>query len=541
MQNRYLEYFNDSPTLFIKFKGNSSKVEYITNNVTTLLGYTLEEVLDSNFSFENIIHKGDYKLIKDEIKELEFSNEIELSPYRVLTKNSNYIWIKEIRKKFYDNKINENHICSYISNITKEVNLKKNLFYTNKIIKTVYDNSVHLIALLKPNGTLIKANKTALEFINKDEKEIINKKFWDTNWWDESQKQIIKKDLKKASKGFLVHSEKKVLDEYYIELTIKPVYDENRVIYLVCEGKDITQAKKKEKKINHYNEIINKQLISITNKEGIIKECSDAFCELTGYDKNELVGKKHNILKHPNNNNNNNNDDKYKDLWETITLNRTWKGKLKNKTKDGRSFWVENTITPNCDENGNIESYTAIYNNITTNKKIKEKLITDELTGIYNRRYFNKIFKKYYKKFQKYNEKFVLMIVDIDYFKQYNDNYGHSKGDEVLKDVAQTLKLNLRKCDYVFRIGGEEFAILVAINRHNVSKIIANKLKEAIYNLNIIHEFSFYRRLTISVGIKQINEKLLLKNKIEIFNEADKALYKAKQNGRNRVFTFFDT
>ncbi len=120
MQNRYLEYFNDSPTLFIKFKGNSSKVEYITNNVTTLLGYTLEEVLDSNFSFENIIHKGDYKLIKDEIKELEFSNEIELSPYRVLTKNSNYIWIKEIRKKFYDNKINENHICSYISNITKE-------------------------------------------------------------------------------------------------------------------------------------------------------------------------------------------------------------------------------------------------------------------------------------------------------------------------------------------------------------------------------------------------------------------------------------
>jgi diguanylate cyclase (GGDEF)-like protein/PAS domain S-box-containing protein len=537
MQNRYLEYFNDSPTLFIKFKGNSSKVEYITNNVTTLLGYTLEEVLDSNFSFENIIHRGDYKVIKKELEELNTTNEIELSPYRVLTKNSNYIWIKEIRKKFYDNKINENHICSYISNITKEVNLKKNLFYTNKIIKTVYDNSVHLIALLKPNGTLIKANKTALEFINKDEKEIINKKFWDTNWWDESQKQIIKKDLKKASKGFLVHSEKKVLDEYYIELTIKPVYDENRVIYLVCEGKDITQAKKKEKKINHYNEIINKQLISITNKEGIIKECSDAFCELTGYDKNELVGKKHNILKHPNNNN----DEKYKDLWETITLNKTWKGKLKNKTKDGRAFWVENIITPNCDENGNIESYTAIYNNITRNKKIKEKLITDELTGIYNRRYFNKIFKKYYKRFQKYDEKFVLMIIDIDYFKQYNDNYGHSKGDEVLKDVAQTLKLNLRKCDYVFRIGGEEFAILVSINKHNVSKIIANKLKEAIYNLNIIHEFSFYKRLTISVGVKQINKKPLLRNKIEIFNDADKALYKAKQNGRNRVFTFLDT
>lgn len=133
------------------------------------------------------------------------------------------------------------------------------------------------------------------------------------------------------------------------------------------------------------------------------------------------------------------------------------------------------------------------------------------------------------------------MIIDIDYFKQYNDNYGHLKGDEVLKDVAQTLKLNLRKCDYVFRIGGEEFAILISINKHNVSKIIANKLKEAIYNLNITHEFSFYKRLTISIGVKQVNKKPLLKNKIEIFNDADKALYKAKQNGRNRVFTFLDT
>lgn len=533
MQNRYLEYFNQSPTLFIKFKDSGNKIDYITNNVKTLLGYSVEESLSDDFHFSKLIHKSDLKALNNEIKRLNICNEIELSAYRILTKNSNYIWVKEIRKKFYDSKANKEHICSYITNVTKEINLKKNLFYTNKVIKTIYDNSVHLIALLKPNGTVIKANKTALEFINKQEKDVTRKKFWQTEWWSEEQRTSIKKEVKKASQGRLVNNEKLLFNKYHIEFTIKPVYDENRVIYLVCEGKDITQAKKKEKKITHYNEIINKQLISITDKNGVIKECSDAFCELTGYSKSELVGNRHNILRDPSSD-----DEKYKRLWETITLNKTWRGKLKNRTKDGKVVWVENTITPNCDENGDIETFTAIYNNITNNKKIKEKLITDELTQIFNRRHFNKIFKKYCKKFKKYEEPFVLMIIDIDYFKQFNDNYGHLRGDEVLKTVAQTIKSNLRKCDYVFRIGGEEFAVLVSLNKQNVSKIIAQKLKNAIYELNIEHEYSFYKRITISIGINDINKKPLLKKRTQLFNEADKALYRAKNSGRNRVYTF---
>lgn len=130
------------------------------------------------------------------------------------------------------------------------------------------------------------------------------------------------------------------------------------------------------------------------------------------------------------------------------------------------------------------------------------------------------------------------MIIDIDYFKQFNDNYGHLRGDEVLKTVAQTIKSNLRKCDYVFRIGGEEFAVLVSLNKQNVSKIIAQKLKNAIYELNIEHEYSFYKRITISIGINDINKKPLLKKRTQLFNEADKALYRAKNSGRNRVYTF---
>ncbi len=140
---------------------------------------------------------------------------------------------------------------------------------------------------------------------------------------------------------------------------------------------------------------------------------------------------------------------------------------------------------------------------------------------------------KYLKSF---NKNFSLRIIDIDSFKQYNDNYGHLKGDEVLSKVAKNLKESLRKNDYVFRIAGEEFASLVTNSNENSILTVANKLKDAIYNLNIEHKFSNFNRVFISLGIKTIDKKIEEKlGKNKIFLEADNALYKAKREGINRI------
>ncbi|MFY9075448.1 hypothetical protein CRU99_11305 [Malaciobacter mytili] len=532
---QYIKYFDDSPITFFKYKKDYT-LDYVTSNVEKLLGYSAEEFLSNKIDFESLIHKNDKEKIQEQFNCIEFEEEITLEPYRLKTKENNYIWIKETKKVFF-NENNEKEICSYIQDITKEINLKQNLFYTNKIIKTVYDNSLHLIALLKSNGTILRINKTALDIIKDKEEKVLNIKFWNASWWiSEEEKFQLKTEIKKATKGEIVVSEKNILDKECnildIELTIKPVYDDNRIIYLVCEGRDITLHKLKEKKINHYNEIINKQLISITDKDGIIKDCSEGFCKLTGYSKNELIGKKHTVLKHPQTK-----DKLYRNLWETILSKKIWKGRHKNLTKDKKVFWVENLISPNLDQNGNLEGFTAIYNNITNSKKIKDLLVIDTLTKIYNKRYFNKIFKKFIKKFENFNKSFSLIIIDIDFFKQYNDNYGHLKGDEVLSKVARTLKETLRKNDYVFRIGGEEFAVLVTNSNENSILTVAKKLKDAIYNLNLEHKFSEFNRVTISLGIKTINEKNEEKiDKNKIFLDADNALYKAKREGRNKIF-----
>lgn len=124
--------------------------------------------------------------------------------------------------------------------------------------------------------------------------------------------------------------------------------------------------------------------------------------------------------------------------------------------------------------------------------------------------------------------------MDIDYFKRYNDTYGHQEGDEALIKISTFLKSFFKnyKAD-VFRLGGEEFAILLISKDKKEATLLANNLKDGIENLKIIHEKSEVSSyMTSSTGVAFLEEDIESK---ELYIKADKALYKAKQEGRNRV------
>ena len=135
------------------------------------------------------------------------------------------------------------------------------------------------------------------------------------------------------------------------------------------------------------------------------------------------------------------------------------------------------------------------------------------------------------------NNYFSFLIIDVDYFKQYNDTYGHQKGDLALEKVANVLKNKSNGAsDFVFRLGGEEFAIITTLDKQKAIEF-ANMIKNAIENLQIIHESSSISNyLTISIGLVcQKADEIL--NSDFIYKEADDNLYEAKRLGRNRVFT----
>lgn len=158
----------------------------------------------------------------------------------------------------------------------------------------------------------------------------------------------------------------------------------------------------------------------------------------------------------------------------------------------------------------------------------------DGLTNIRNRRFFDEMFDKYYIEAKKENSNLAVMMIDIDFFKQYNDNYGHGKGDETLKLVAETLKNNLKKpTDLVARYGGEEFVILLKnVSEEDLHSITQNILA-SIEEKNIEHKYSSISpHITLSIGVCFFHPESNL-TKTEILLRADEALYKVKDSGRN--------
>jgi len=166
---------------------------------------------------------------------------------------------------------------------------------------------------------------------------------------------------------------------------------------------------------------------------------------------------------------------------------------------------------------------------------LEELSMYDGLTHIPNRRYFDEMFDRRYKDAMRQNEDLTIVMIDIDFFKLYNDNYGHGKGDEALRKVAMALKDTLKRpSDFIARYGGEEFIAIINNLPQNNIPIVANELLNAVKNLNIEHLYSkVQNKITISLGIFHKTKDLNIE-KDKILASADELLYKAKNSGRDR-------
>ncbi len=324
---------------------------------------------------------------------------------------------------------------------------------------------------------------------------------------------------------FITKNRKKI--PTIISIVLLP--DKKRFLITV---KDFTETKRKEGLIRNYIELIDKNVItSSTDLEGKINYVSEAFCNISGYSKEELIGKTHDIVRSPDIS-----TKVYEDMWKLLLNDKTWEGELKNIRKDGKEYWVKVTISPNYNEDKIKIGYTAIREDITDKKIIEQISITDGLTNIFNRRHFNNVFPKYIQGAKRRDELVCFALMDVDHFKQYNDTYGHQMGDEALKRVAEVLKNSLQRAeDYCFRLGGEEFGIL--FKTENIEKALefTNIIRQNIENSKIIHEKnSASPYVTISIGLFCKNAKEIT-NDDDVYKFADEALYSAKESGRNRV------
>ncbi len=325
------------------------------------------------------------------------------------------------------------------------------------------------------------------------------------------------------------HLKKQLYANGVNDVLIKPILEEELISKII----DIFLNQKYIEEKDFFNELLNNNVItSTTDLSGKITSVSDAFCKISGYERSELIGKNHNIVRHKDTS-----PSVYKDIWDTIKVGETWLGEIKNLAKNGSDYWVKSKIEPKLSKDGEIIGYSSVRYDITDKKKLELISITDSLTNIYNRRYFNDVFPKILNNAKRKNELLCFLFMDIDFFKQYNDNYGHQKGDEVLINFAKCLKNSIHRItDFVFRLGGEEFAIIYQVEDKSKALVFANKVKQNIEDLKIEHKYSSASQyITASMGLICKNAKDI--NYDEIYKEADDLLYESKRNGRNQVTT----
>lgn len=172
----------------------------------------------------------------------------------------------------------------------------------------------------------------------------------------------------------------------------------------------------------------------------------------------------------------------------------------------------------------------------TANQELKRLTSLDGLTGIANRRHFDEVLVREWRRAMRQGEELSILMCDIDFFKQYNDSCGHQSGDECLRLIAQTLTNAMdRGGDLLARYGGEEFVAVLPGTSLNGASFVATQMRKAINKLAIPHPDSPYGHITASFGIASA-VAMPETNPQEIVGAADRALYKAKHSGRNRVF-----
>ncbi len=168
-------------------------------------------------------------------------------------------------------------------------------------------------------------------------------------------------------------------------------------------------------------------------------------------------------------------------------------------------------------------------------QRIQELAIIDSLTEVLSRRYWSERFNEEIQRSQKFKLNLACLMLDIDFFKNYNDRYGHLVGDAILKGIAKSIKENIREIDIIGRYGGEEFSVILTETTKDVARFAAERIRSAVVNKQL-RAYDEELKITVSIGISVFPDDA--KDLAGLVEKADQALYQAKKSGRNRVCVF---
>lgn len=267
--------------------------------------------------------------------------------------------------------------------------------------------------------------------------------------------------------------------------------------------------------------------IFVTDQNGRITWLNDAFCRVSGYARDEILGRRPDLWK-----SGLQNEDFYREMWTTILAGGIWRGRVVNRHKSGRLFIVEQTITPLADRQGEISNFVVVHEDMTAREEAEQEARRaarrDSLTGLANHQEFKEQIDREIRLVSVTGGEVAILLFDLDHFREINETFGRAEGDALLVAVSGRLRKNLRQTDVLARTGGDEFAVLEVVGREG------EDLQQMAHRLLSVLSAPFEvagreLRLSASIGISSGAacgaDRLL--------EQAEIALYRAKVEGRS--------
>jgi len=451
----------------------------------------------------------------------------------------------KIGKGDFNQKIEIKHTDDEIGELANSFNAMlgdlKNTTVSKKFVENIIASMMNSLIVVYPDGTISQVNQATLNLLGYKDYELLGKPFSMIlgNW------ELLKRntvsigdllkdgDLQSEEQSYITKDGRKLPVLFANSVMLK---DDGGIQGIVCVAQDITDIKEAEMELKLNEEKFRSittaanDAIILMDDMGIMTYCNHAVSTIFGYKCSDLVGKDLHLTLAP---------ERYHEDFK-----RGFAGFKKNghgeaigktmeftgKNNNGIEFPVEISLA-------SFRSADKLYalgiiRDITVRKQMEEELkllaTTDRLTGAFNRLKFDDIIAIETARAKRYKQPLSLLMFDIDKFKNVNDTFGHDTGDEVLKVVASLIKTNIRKMDYFFRWGGEEFILVVPETNVEGAKTFAENIRKIIQD----YTFNVVKKVTISIGVSQFKND---DTADVLIKRADEALYVAKENGRNRV------
>lgn len=510
---------------------------FVSDGSARLTGYRPEELIHNRLvSYSDLIEPSERDRIWESTQQAVSSNRRFEYEYRIRRKDGSLRWVWEQGLAVTGEGVEPQILEGYISDITEQKAALQALADSETLLRATFDQAAVGIARTSTDGRWLDVNQKLCEILDYPRQELLTRSIQEISSAEdlEAEQGLVTeifagtRDTYAMDKRFIRRSGELV----WIRHTVSIVREEDDTPdYFISVIEDIDSRKKAEEKLREAAAVFRStgEGVIITDTSGSILDVNDAFTQITGYAREEVIGLNPRALK-----SGRHDEDFYQDMWTRLEQSGHWHGEVWNRAKDGTVYPEILTISAVESDNGELEGYVGVFADISSLKATEARLDHlahhDPLTDLPNRLLFRDRLIHSLANVKRYGTKVAVVFFDVDRFKNINDTLGHSMGDRLLVEIAKRIKQVTRQDDTLGRISGDEFCLLLeGLHSVNEAAPVIEKLSLALAEPFNLEGRTLHVSASIGVAICPDNSE----EADALLSFADAAMYEAKEAGRN--------